>query len=127
MVGYRKVNCSSCEVIYQCTNYRSSYLNWELSLNGQFSHISLNTQRLPEGTIVIDCIGPHPVKYEVILANTTFIRATLTMDPVELNGTIISCNIMTMNVSISIPSKYIYGGYTLMNNFLSAFKTKGMK
>ena len=106
MVGYRKVNCSACEVIYQCTNYRSTYLNWELSLNGQSSHISLNTQRHPEGTILIDVIGPHPVKYEVISANTTFIRATVTMDPVELNGTTISCN--TKKITISSYSKFMH-------------------
>ena len=107
MVGYRKVNCSACEVIYQCTNYRITYLNWELSLNGQFSYISLNTQRHPEGTIIIDRIGSHPVKYEVISANTTFIRATATLDPVELNGTTISCNTITMTVSSSVSSKYV--------------------
>ena len=105
LVGYRKVDCSTCEVIYQCTNYRSNYLNWELSLNGQFSHISLNTQRHPEGTIIIDHIGSHPVKYEVISANTTFIRATVTMNPVELNGTIITCNSITMTLVIFDTSK----------------------
>ena len=105
LVGYRKVNCCVCEVIYQCTNYRSTYLNWGLSLNVDFSHISLNTQRHPEGTIIIDHIGPHPVKYDVISANKTFIRATVTMDPVEVNGTIISCNSVTMTLSAFIASK----------------------
>ena len=105
LVGYRKVNCSACEVIYQCTNYGSTYLNWELSLNGQFSHISMNILRNPEGSILIDYIGPHPVKYEVISTNTTFIRATLTMDPVELDGAIIKCNIFTLTLSSYISSK----------------------
>ena len=105
LVGYRKVNGSACEVIYQCTNYRSTYLNWDLSLNGQFSHIALNTQRNPEGTVIIYHIGSHPVKYEVILANTTFIRATVTMDPVEFNGTVIICNGFTMTLSVFITSK----------------------
>ena len=127
LVGYRKVNCSACEVIYQCTNYRSTYANWELLLNSKSSVFSLNTHRHPEGTIIMDHVGPYSLKYEVISANTTFIRATLTMDPVELNGTIISCNSITTTLTSSIPSKYIYGGYTLINIFLSAFKTKGMK
>ena len=109
MVGYKKVNCSTCVVIYQCTNYRSTYLNWELSLNGRFSSISLNAQRNQEGTIIIDHVGPHPVKYEVISANNTFIRATLTMDPADLNGTIIICNGITMTVSSAISSKFICG------------------
>ena len=108
LIGLNKVNCQACEVQYQCTNFRRTYLNLELSLNYQFSHISLNTLRHPEGTIIIDHIGSHPVKYEVISANTTFIRATVTMNPVELNGTIISCNGITMNVSISIPSKWLH-------------------
>ena len=105
LVGYRKVNCSACEVIYQCANYRSTYLNWELSLNHQNSHFNLNSYRHSEGTIIIDHIGQHPVKYEVISANTTFIRATVTMDPVELNGTIISCNRVTMTLLIFDTSK----------------------
>ena len=51
------------------------------------------------------------------------------MDPIELDGTIISCNAITMTLSISIPSKFIYGGCTLTNNsyVLTTFKTKGMK
>ena len=102
LVGYRKVDCSTCEVIYQCTNYRSTYLNWQPSLNVQFSYIS---QWHPEGTIIIDRIGSHPVKYEVISANTTLIRATVIMDPVELNGTIISCNRVTMTLLIFDTSK----------------------
>ena len=105
LVGFKKVNCSTCEVIYQCTNYGSTFLNWELSLNVQYSHISLNAQMHPEGTILIDHIGPHPVKYEVILANTTFIRATVTMDPVELNGTIIKCNNIAKTLSTFNTSK----------------------
>ena len=105
LVGYRKANSSACEVIFQCTNYRNTYLNWELSLNAQFSHISLNTLRHTEGTIVIDHIGPHPVKYEMISTNTTFIRATVTMDPAELDGATIVCNGITMTLSSSISSK----------------------
>ena len=108
MVGYRKVNCSASEVIYQCTNYRSTYLNCELSLNGQNSILSLNTQRQPEGTIIIDHIGSHPVKYEVISANTTFIRATLTMDPVDLNGTTISCNTISVTLKTSSSRKFMH-------------------
>ena len=104
-VGYRKVNCCACEVIYQCTNYGNTYANWYLSLNHQNSLISLNTQRQPEGTILIDRIGSHPVKYEVISANTTFIRTTLTMDPVELDGATIVCNGITMTLSSFISSK----------------------
>ena len=105
MVGYRKVNCSACEVIYQCTNYRSTYANWELLLNSQRSLFSLNTHRHPEGTIIMDHVGPYSVKYEVISANTTFIRATVTMDPVELEGATITCNIFTMTLSSFISSK----------------------
>ena len=112
MVGYRKDNCSTCVVIYQCTNYRSTFLNWELalyglSLYGDFSHVGLNTLRHPGGTIIIDRIASYPVKYEVISANSTFISAIVTMDPAQLNGTIISCNKITMTVSSSISSKVI--------------------
>ena len=107
LVGYRKVNCSSCEVIYQCTNYRSIFLNWDVSLNGQHSHYSLNIQSNLEGKI--DYIGSHPVKYEVISANTTFIRATVTMEPVELNGATIVCNGKYMTLSSSISSKFVFG------------------
>ena len=105
LIGYRKVNCSTCEVIYQCTNYRSTYLNWELLLNGKSSPLSLNTQRHTEGTIIVDHVGPHPVKYEVLSANHTFIRATVTMDPVEHNGTIIKCSGITTTLSTLISSK----------------------
>ena len=95
MVGYRKVHCSDSEVIYQCTNYKNNFLNWELALNGQNKYFSLNTQRHSEGVIVIQAFGAHSVKYEVISANNTLIRATVTMDAVELNGTIITCNGIT--------------------------------
>ena len=105
LVGYRKVNCSACEVIYQCTNYRSTYLNWELLLNSNSAPFSLNTHWHPEGTIIISHVGPHPVKYEVISANTTFVRATVTMDPVELNGTTIICNGITTTLSTLLSSK----------------------
>ena len=107
MVGYRKVNCSASEVIYQCTNYKSSFLNWELALNGQNSYFSLNTQRNSEGVIVIQAFGTHSVKYEVISANNTLFRATVTMDAVELNGTIIICNGITKTLLISISCKLI--------------------
>ena len=108
LVGYRKVNDSACEVIYQCTNYRSTYANWELLLNGKSSPFSLNTYRHPEGTIITDHVGSHPVKFEVISANTTFIRATVTMNSVELSGTLIVCNGNTLTLSSFISSKLNY-------------------
>ena len=74
-------------------------------LNRQNSHINLNTQRHLEGTILIYRIGLHPVKYEVISANTTFVRTTVTMDPVELDGATIVCNGITMTLSSFISSK----------------------
>ena len=57
----------------------------------------------------MDHVGPHPVKYEVVSANTTFMRATVTMDPIKLNDTTIVCNGITMMSSSSISSKFIFG------------------
>ena len=88
--------------------YGSTYVNWELSLNRQTSHVSLNSLRHAIGTTIIYHIGPHPVKYEVISANTTFMRATVTMDPIKLNGTTIVCNRITIMSSSSISSKFIF-------------------
>ena len=48
------------------------------------------------------------MKYEVISANTTFIRATVNMDPVELNGTTISCNNIATTLTISSSGKFMH-------------------
>ena len=38
---------------------RKTFFVWDISLNGQYSHINLISQ---EGTVIIDHVGPHLMK-----------------------------------------------------------------
>lgn len=88
------LNCSNDTAVFQCTNYRSTFLNWEfLTPKGENSFIGLNSVRHPNGTVLFAKFCSSSLKYTIISANTSFIRATATiLDPISVNGTRVTCN-----------------------------------
>ena len=93
-LGKTQTLCPNDTVTFQCTNYGSTFINWELlTTSGDSSLLGINSRRNPEGNIIMDTLGPTKLKYEVISANNSFMRGTVTiLDPFYVNGTTIICN-----------------------------------